>query len=307
MVDASIQTTIQEFLSYSFQHPMAKYVEVLVLLTGVAAAWNVYRRRFVYPILLVMWGHLGLFSGRHIPIFAIIATPIIAASVTEMGAMLRDAKVAEWLRRMGRSLAGFNAEVGEMEVIGRVPVTMAVAILAMAGLFWLGAGDRFQAAFDAKKFPVQAAERLNGAQLAGVFSTDQWSDYLIYRHYPNVRVYIDGRSDFYGDKFADRYTDVVNAKWDWEKPLDQYQVHTVLLPVDLPVTTVLKQSSRWRVVYDDHTAILFERLTGGQQAAEAQIQGTTNSAVNNGGPSAIARSQTIKPVVYGPQSYARRN
>jgi hypothetical protein len=73
------------------------------------------------------------------------------------------------------------------------------------------------------------------------------------------------------------------------------------------VTTVLKQSSRWRVVYDDHTAILFERLTGGQQAAEAQIQGTTNSAVNNGGPSAIARSQTIKPVVYGPQSYARRN
>ncbi len=307
LTDASIQSGIMEFLPYSFQGPMAGYVEAMVLLAGVAAAWNVYQRRFVYPILLVMWAHAGLFSRRHVPIFLIVAAPIVAVAATELGGLAGGAKVAAWLRGMMRGLAGFNDEIGAIERIGRIPVVAAVAILLLAGLFWLRAGDKFQAGFDPKLFPVAAAERLRGPEYAsGVFSTDQWGDYLIYRHYPNMKVFIDGRSDFYGEKFTDRYLEVVNAKWNWEKPLDQYRVQTVLLPVDTPVTSALKESHRWRVVYDDHVAILFERVTGGPQAA-APPQGTTNSAVQNGGPTAIARSQTLQPVVERPQSYARRN
>ena len=308
LTDESIQSGIMEFLPFSFQHPMAKYVEALLLLAGVAAAWNVYRRRFVYPILLVMWAHAGLFSRRHIPIFVIVAAPIIAVCLTELAAPLKDAQVAEWFRRTMRNLAGLDAEVGTIERIGRIPVTLAVSILVLAGLFWLGATDAFQARFDPKKFPVKAAETLSAAQCAaGVFSTDQWGDYLIYSHYPDVRVFIDGRSDFYGADLSDRYIDVVNAQWNWEKPLDQYRVQTVLLPADIPVTTVLKQSRRCRVVYDDHLAIVFERVAGGRQASEAAPAGTTISAVEDGGLSVIARSQTPKPVVQGPQSYARRN
>jgi hypothetical protein len=308
LTDTSIQSGIAEFLPYSFQHPLAKFVEAILLLAGVAAAWNVYHRRFVYAILLLMWAHAGLFSKRHLPIFLIIAAPIIAASVTELCASFGDVKVAEWVRRMARTVAGLNAEAGAIERIGRIPVVVGASVLALAGLFWLRASDNFQASFDAKKFPVQAAEMLRGPQYAsGVFSTDQWGDYLIYSHYPNQKVFIDGRSDFYGDKFADRYLDVVDAKWNWEKPLDRYSVQTVLLPVDTPVASVLKQSSRWRVIYDDRTAILFARVTGGQQAADALPTGTPISAVSDGGPTAIARSQTPKPVVYGPQSYARRD
>ena len=308
LTDTSIQSGIEEFLAYNFQDPMAKFVEAMVLLAAVAAAWNAYHRRFVYTILLLMWAHAGLFSTRHVPIFGIVAAPIIAAFLTELGAPLGNMKVAEWLPRVGRGLAGFNAEIGAVERIGRVPVVFALSVLALAGLFWARAGDKFQASFDPKRFPVQAAGGLSPSQCAfGTFSTDQWSDYLIYRHYPNMKTFFDGRSDFYSQKFADRYVDVVSAKWDWEKPLNEYRVQTVLLPVGAPLTSVLKECRRWRVVYDDHVAILFERVPGGQAAAESLPQGTKISAVNDDGLTAIARSQTLKPVVYGSQSYARRN
>jgi len=256
----------------------------MVLLAAVAAAWNAYHRRFVYTILLLMWAHAGLFSTRHVPIFGIVAAPIIAAFLTELGAPLGNMKVAEWLPRVGRGLAGFNAEIGAVERIGRVPVVFALSVLALAGLFWARAGDKFQASFDPKRFPVQAAGGLSPSQCAfGTFSTDQWSDYLIYRHYPNMKTFFDGRSDFYGEKFGDRYLEVVDSKWNWEKPLDEYGVRTVILPAEASVASVLKGSSHWRVVYDDHMAIVFERVAGGQQSAGPLPQAITNPAVTDGG------------------------
>ncbi len=308
LTDPSIQSTIEEFLPYSFQQPTARYVEAMMLVACAAAAWYAYRRFFVYSILLVTWVHAGLFSRRHVPIFAIVAAPILAAFLTELGGPLREVKVAEWLRRAVRGVAGVNAEFGTMEGIGRIPVASAIAVLALAGLFWARAGDQFRPGFDPTRFPVRAAERLQGpVYAAGVFSTDQWSDYLIYRHYPDVKVFIDGRSDFYGEKFGDRYVAVVDARWDWQRPLDEYRVQTMLLPVDTPVAGVLKESRLWRVVYDDHVAILFERVGAGRQAAGSLPQGITIPAVRDGGLTAIARSQTLKPVVHGSQSYARRN
>jgi len=54
-------------------------------------------------------------------------------------------------------------------------------------------------------------------------------------------------------------------------------------------------------------AIVFERVAGGQQSAGPLPQAITNPAVTDGGLTAIVRSQILKPVIYGSQSYARRN
>ena len=39
------------------------------------------------------------------------------------------------------------------------------------------------------------AERLERGRL---LTTDQWGDYIIYCFYPRQKVFMDGRSDFYG-------------------------------------------------------------------------------------------------------------
>jgi hypothetical protein len=91
-----------------------------------------------------------------------------------------------------------------------------------------------------------------------VFTSDQWGDYLIYHLSPKgTKVFFDGRSDFYGGKFCQDYTDVFNVKYNWEQTLARYGVDTILLSPDAALAGAIKESSRWRVTYDDGHAIVF--------------------------------------------------
>jgi hypothetical protein len=47
------------------------------------------------------------------------------------------------------------------------------------------------------------------------------------------------------------------AKYGWEKTLDRFGVNTILLSPNASLTGALKESSRWRVVYDDGIALVF--------------------------------------------------
>jgi hypothetical protein len=98
---------------------------------------------------------------------------------------------------------------------------------------------------------------------ARIFTSDQWGDYLIYRLYPEIDVFVDGRSDFYGAAHEQLCQDVWNVRYDWEDKLARFGVDTLLVPVETPLAGALKQSGRWRVDYDDGVAIVF-RATGGE-------------------------------------------
>jgi len=68
---------------------------------------------------------------------------------------------------------------------------------------------------------------------------------------------------------------VLGVKYDWEKTLDGFGVDTILLPPSAPLAGALKESSRWRVVYDDGVALVFRFA---QKTA-----GESNSAATGGG------------------------
>ena len=91
-----------------------------------------------------------------------------------------------------------------------------------------------------------------------IFTHDEWGDYLIYKLSPRgFKVFVDGRSDFYGGKFGQDYIDVLEIKYNWQQTLDRYGVDTILLPCGAPLSGALKESRRWRVAYDDGMAIVF--------------------------------------------------
>jgi hypothetical protein len=135
-------------------------------------------------------------------------------------------------------------------------------------------GPHFRAEYDRRQFPVAAAALLNGAG-ARVFAPDDWGDYLIYRCWPRTRVFVDGRSDFYGPAFGERWLGVLRVRPGWQDQLDRYGVDAVLLPPDQPLAGVLKESPRWQQVYSDGVATLFrarvltatQQQTGGHPAA----------------------------------------
>jgi hypothetical protein len=97
-----------------------------------------------------------------------------------------------------------------------------------------------------------------------VFSTDQWGDYLIYHLYPRQRVFVDGRSDFYGEALCEDYLKLMNAQASWESVLERYGFDLILLPVKWPLISALKLSPKWRIVADDGSAILFAPAQPGQ-------------------------------------------
>ena len=47
------------------------------------------------------------------------------------------------------------------------------------------------------------------------------------------------------------------CRYGWEKTLGRFGVDTILLPPDAPLAGALKESSRWRLVYDDGIALVF--------------------------------------------------
>ena len=275
---------ISEFFSISFQHPVAMYFEPMILLGIAAVFWNFYRKRLVYSILLIGWAHLALFAARNIPVFVILAAPAVAQMLHEILLALEDAPVATWLRRAAKAATEFAAEINEMDRVERVHLVSLAGFALVAALCYAPAPPKkFVAEYDTASYPAKAARFLQGPEFAkGVFTHDEWGDYLIYRLYPKTKVFIDGRSDFYGAAFGKKFLETMNGRYDWETNLNRYGVETVLLPVDASLASTLKESKRWRVIYDDGTAIVFRLADRAWNPGPASLADAQQSLTGNG-------------------------
>jgi hypothetical protein len=123
--------------------------------------------------------------------------------------------------------------------------------------------------FPERTFPV-AAVNVNYALLtssagARTLASDQWADYLIYRLYPETRVFFDGRSDFYGEAVGEDYRALMLAGRKSREVLDRYGFTAALLPLDWPLGQILECDPDWREVYRDRLAVLLVRRGGSGQ------------------------------------------
>ena len=258
LTDPYLYEHITEFMAFNFGHPASTYIEVLMMLGGAAACWNLYHRRFQYFVLLAVWLHLGLHYRRNIPMFSVICAPVAAEAVWAAVRKLQSAEAPEWFHSAVRRFQETAIEVSAIDRLPRLHVFSAAAIALVTALLYAPQAPKsFQAAQNPKEFPVEAASFALHNGYDRIFTTDVWGGYLIYRLYPKAKVYIDGRSDFYGTPFELKYLDVVGAKYDWEQNLATYDAETVLVPADYALATALKENPRWRVVYDDKVAIIF--------------------------------------------------
>ena len=243
------------------------------------ACWCVSKRRFIEPLVLLVWAHAALLANRNIPIFAIVATPVVAAAVQEWVGLLPEWNVAGWLRAAIRRFNRLAADTGETEAVGRWHLVSAVAVLLVAAAIWAPhPPKKFRAEFDPGRYPAKALAALRLDSSARIFTDDEWGDYLIWSLYPSHQVFLDGRSDFYGDEFEEKCIGVLQVKYGWEKTLGRFGVDTILLPPQAPLAGALKESSRWRVVYDDGVALVFrpvERTTG-RNLSVAELGGGTS-------------------------------
>ncbi len=265
---------IVEFLSPSFHHPTAIFFEAMLILAGAAALWHIRQGRFTQALLMFVWAHGALLAVRNIPIFAIVSALPVAAAIQEWLLRVPDMNVAAWLRAGAVRFNRVSDETAETDSIARLHLVSVLGVLLIAAAIYAPhPPKKFRAEFDPNFYPAAALATLRSDPAGRVFTNDEWGDYLIYRLYPDHKVFVDGRSDFYGNDFEEKYMDVCNVKYGWEKILSGFGVDTILLPPSAALSGALKESSRWRVVYDDGIALVFRPVspaTGVQVSASSR-------------------------------------
>jgi hypothetical protein len=267
ITDSYAMQHIQEFQAMDFHSPITVYFEPLMFMGLVTALWDARCRRFADCFLTIGWLHLALIARRNVPFFMLASAPFVARAIVHAIGAAADTRsglrLASWVHRVSASIKGTCESFDETDRLWRFHLAGAVP-LAMVGALLLAprpAGAKFTSTYDPEAYPDKAIPVLLSSETHHIFADDEWGDYLIYRLYPSKLVFVDGRSDFYGDAFGERYLDLLNVKFDWEKTLDRYDIDTVVLSPRVALASTLKISRDWRVAHDDGVAVVFRRTT----------------------------------------------
>ena len=132
------------------------------------------------------------------------------------------------------------------------------------------AAYRVTAGFPAAEFPVAAAQQLE--QLAPELFTpagrllapDKFGGYLIYRFDGRLKVFFDGRSDFYGAAFLDDYRRLVQVRPGWHDQVTRWGFTHALLPPDYSLVEALQRAG-WKALYRDEAAVLLIKGTADER------------------------------------------
>lgn len=282
---------VVEFLTLNFHHPVAIFFESLLILGTASAIWHAARGSYTEAVLVLMWGHVALLAQRNIPLFAIVAAPIVASALDAWMKRLPELEVAAWLKAASRKTLTVVMETAETDAIPRWHLVSIAGIAIVAALVFAPRPPKlFKPEYDPDSYPAGALATLRSDPSARIFTNDEWGDYLIYRLYPGHQVFVDGRSDFYGDDFVQTYLDVMNVKYDWQQTLGHFGINTILLPPSAPLTGALKESRNWRVVYDDGISLVFRPVS---KAASESISATSAGGGRRGRDLTKTESVTV--------------
>jgi hypothetical protein len=245
-----IRNLVQEFQAPTFRSEGQRQFEILLILGLLCAGVLIARKRIPEALWLLFLAHSSLVSVRHAPLYAMVAAPLLAVELSgwwkKQAAQAQRASLCRLFFRVGEDLA---------PAFTRISVWTAVAVCILA---FMNAPVPWPRDFPKEAFPIDLIAR--NRQLlttARVFTTDQWGDYLIYSFYPRQKVFIDGRSDFYGERLGREYLALLEGSHASLDIVKKHAFNVILLPVEWPLAELLKYQSGWKVVEDNGRAILF--------------------------------------------------
>ena len=247
LTSPSMAAYIDEWASPDFHKitflPLAA---MLFTLLGVLAL-SPKRVRMGTLFLLLVTGFGALRSARHIPIFGLIAAPVIAKHLWEL---MLSRGWERWFVKPEAPARGLALALNCLFLIAPA--------VAGAGRVWHFVAH--QPTYEAVRYPRAAVDYLEKERLPGpIYNQYGWGGYLIKRLYPDYRVYIDGRADVYGDAFMHEAMRTYDGHEGWRDPLDRLAVSTVLVAPDAPLASLLRNDSEWKKVYEDRQAVIFNR------------------------------------------------
>jgi hypothetical protein len=245
------RSVIVEWFSPDFHRSMyAPFLLVLLLLMA-ALAWSRFpvRGRALAPLAFLLVSALD--AVRHIPVFILVALPVMAQAL----ALSSQPAWPAALRPPRPRFRSFS-------------YSAAIVFLAVFALWRWTTLANTQKGREAALFPRNAVAFLRANQLPErLFAFYDWGGYAIWNLYPQYRPFADGRADLYGDNLLKQAAQTVpNLRQGWQAILEDWNVETVLIPPDVALAQALVLDQRWSAPYHDSQAIIFVRNHPNQQA-----------------------------------------
>ncbi len=247
----ALQNFIQEWASPNF-HDLTQQT-LLWLLFALFLAIGLSRRPVDGTDLLTVvgFGFMACLAVRNYGPFALAAVPVLSRHAWP--------SIQRIFHRIPLKFVQHSSKPLSLAI--QKPLNL--SIVALIGLFAFGklymtTSPVFIAPLIRQGYPVGAVEWMQDHAVHGrLLNEYAWGGYLDWSA-RDLQVFVDGRTDLFGDEIIDEWMTVIAGGEGWQDILDRYQVDFVLLQPDRPVTGLLEKNG-WILLYQDNHSELFGR------------------------------------------------
>jgi len=208
-------------------------------------SWNGLKTSHAF--LLLGMGTAAIAMSRNIPLFSMVAIPILSKHTSQL---LDHSQI--WLT--------IEKRFGNMEST-KLHILIPLVLVLFTTIFLIKQNKvRELYYFDERVFPVQAADFIIETPPPGNMLNDfNWGGYMIFRLYPIDKVFLDSQTDFYGEELVREYDALIQLNKNWEEILKRHQITWAVLPIDSPLSQALTSKLHWKIAYRDSTAVVLKQ------------------------------------------------
>jgi hypothetical protein len=199
------------------------------------------------PVFFIM---AGFVSVRHIPLALLTLVPFTALIISVgINNTLVSQRIRTKMVRLYRKVFGQARQLGNMEYVFNwiILLLFGLAVSAYYPLYHAKNHEKLNASV-----PVDAIDFVIDNGISGnMFNTYSFGGYILYRLYPEQRVFIDGRADMYGDEFIKKYHKIYTGQAGWEELLNKHKIDYVVCERDAAIRQLLLARGDFSLVHDD--------------------------------------------------------
>ncbi len=255
----ALQQFIAEWASPDF-HELVQQTLLWLLFAVIAAVALSGKVMDGTDLLTVLgFGLLALVARRNYGPFALAAVPVFTRYMSAaVEAWQGRVPWPAWALRLwqGESAAPALPRLARAINLGLAGFLMLVAALKLVIVTYPALVD----AYLAQQVPARAVAYMAQAQPQGnLLNEYNWGGYIQWAQ-PGIRVFVDGRTDLFGDDVIGDWIVAVQAGEGWQKILTRREVGWVLLQPDRPLLAKLAENG-WQRVYADEQAVIYAKPT----------------------------------------------
>jgi hypothetical protein len=254
----AMRNLILEWKMPAWTAPQTLPFIILLLVTVLAVLLTSRKRQPADVFILLLFAAAAVDSRRYIPLFTLVAVPLITRYFAWGTSPAAEAQGPNHPNERIPRSSGTPPPPPAIAFVTSMALVIAAAACA-ASLY-----SAVKAQNDVEDdYPAEAVDFIEDHQLPPrLFNSYDFGGYLIYRLYPQYKVFIDGRADVYGDAFLRHYMEIEDGEIDARQELDARGVNTAIVPPSSQIAALFRmQKNLWRVEYEDDLAVVFTRKT----------------------------------------------